>query len=147
MGSNKGKPSITKCRLTNNGRFREFDDMVKYKGTYRMREELDYFRELAIQTAAKGFNSLYLRDNQEIFLTKLADLRWINGFNDCTDEDFNAIHNEWHQVVLELVDDFNADDMYEFDEETEVLEVNVARISEEYIDLERIIYKKATAYD
>ena len=37
--------------------------------------------------------------------------------------------------------------MYEFDEETEVLEVNVARISEEYIDLERIIYKKATAYD
>jgi hypothetical protein len=73
MGSNKGKPSITKCRLTNNGRFREFDEMVKYKGTYRMREELDYFRELAIQTAAKGFNSLYLRDNQEIFLTKLED--------------------------------------------------------------------------
>ena len=147
MGSSKGKPSIEKCRLSNNNRFSEFDEMIRYYGTHLMRQELGYFHELAIQTAAKSFNQHFLKDHQEMFLNKLKDLRWVNGFNDVTDRDFENIHNEWHQIVLDLVDDFNADDMYDFDERTEVLEINVSKISKDFIDLERIVYKKARAYD
>ncbi len=143
----KGKPQVTKCRLRNNDRFVEFDDLIRFKGTYRMREELPYFHELAVQTAAKSYYNDHFKDNQEIFLTKLKDLSFINGFFDMNQEDFEEISNEWHQIVLELVDDFNADDLYEVDEETEVLEINVANISDVFIDLERLIYKKASAYD
>lgn len=143
MGSKTSKGEVEKCRLSNANRFREFNDLVKINGTFRMREELNWFHEIAIQTAAKGMNPLHLKDGQELFQTKLAELRWVNGYNDVTNADFERISDEWHQVVLELHDDFDADDMYDFDERTEVLEINVASFNSDFINLERIIYKKA----
>lgn len=143
MATTSPRPQVEKCRLTNANRFREFDSLVKVNGTFLMREELRWFHETAIMAAAKGFNNLHLKDTQELFTRKLSELRWVNGYNDVTDSDYNRISDEWHQVVLELVDDFNADDMYDFDERTEVLEINVASFDPSFINLERIIYQKA----
>lgn len=147
MAGNRNKPRIEKIRLRNNGQFVDFDDTIRFLGTYLMREELEFFHELALQTAAKGFSTEVLRDNQEIFVNKLQGLRWVNGYNDCSDSDFYKITDDWHQAVLDLVDDFREDNIYDYDEETEVLEINIASFSKSFIDIERIIYRKASAYD
>lgn len=131
-----------KVRLSNNGRFRDFDETVRFRGTHLMRNSLHHYHELAVQAAAKSFYSPNLIEHQEMFRDKLHSERWVNGFNDVTEEDFNLLYDEWHRVVMELIDDFDTHDMYEYDHVTEVLEINVARVGDQFIDLEVTIYER-----
>ena len=143
MGSSRSpRPKIQHVRVHASS-FRDFEDAIRFKGTHHMQRELSWFKEMAIQTAAKSFNERELRDNQEIFIGKLTELRWVNGYNDVDDLDFSEIQQLWHRLVLDLVDDFNEVEIFEHDDRREVLEVNVAKFTDHYIDLERILYSRA----
>ncbi len=143
MGSNRSpRPDIQHVRLSSTS-FRDLEDVVRYRGTHRMRDEMNWIKEIAIQTAAKSFNEHELRDNQENFLTKIQDLRYVNGYNDVADLDFSEIQQTWHRTVLDLIDDFNEVEVFDYDDGKYVLEINVAKFTDHYIDLERILYKKA----
>lgn len=127
----------------NTPRMKDLYDAVRYHGTHVMRNEFNWIREMAIQTAAKSFKTRELADNQENFLRRMQDMRYVNGFNDVEEIDFSTITQLWHDVVMQIVDDFNDVDVFDFDESREVMEINVAKITEHHIDLERLLYKRA----
>lgn len=136
------KPKLEHLRLETPD-FQELFDAVRFKGTHLMRNEMGWIIEMAVQTAAKSFKPSELRDNQENFLTKMQELRYVNGHNDVEDLAFSEIQQLWHRVLLDLVDDFNELEVFDYDEKREVLEVNICKITDRYIDLERILYKRA----
>lgn len=143
MGRDRnGRPDIENYRVSLPD-FRDLRDAIRFHGTHVMLNEWLWIRELAIQTAAKSFNSEWLRDNQENFLKKMQDMRWVNGHNDVSDYDFSTMTQLWHSVVLEIIDDFNDVDVFEFDEQRYVMEINISKITEHHIDLERLLYKRA----
>lgn len=136
------KPKIEKYRVSLPD-FKELREAIRYHGTHVMMNEWSWIQEMAIVTAAKSFNSNWLRDNQENFLKKMQDMRYINGFNDVEEYDFSTITQLWHRVVLDIIDDFNDVDVFDYDEHREVMEVNIAKITEHHVDLERLLYKRA----
>lgn len=143
MGMSRStKPKIEHCRVDAPD-FSELFDAIRFNGTHHMRNEWEWIKSIAIQTAAKSFNSIELRDNQEIFLTKISDLRYVNGYNDVDDLAFNEIQQLWHQVVMDMVNDFNEFEIFDYDHREYVLEINVGNVTERHIDLERILYKRA----
>lgn len=143
MGSiRKIRPKIEHYRV-NAPDFRDLGDLIRYKGTHIMRNEMKWVKEITIQTAAKSFNSRELKDNQENFLVKMQDMRFVNGHNDVDDLSMSEIQQEWHRTVLDLIEDFNEVEVFNFDEERYVMEINVAKITEHHIDLERLLYTRA----
>ena len=128
--------------------FRDLVDIVCQRGTHLMKQELNWIKELAIMTAAKSFNSEWLRDNQENFLTKFSTLRYVNGYNDVDDLDFAEMQELWHRSVLDIIDDLNDVDIFDYDNHLYVMEINVIKFTDRYIDLERILHKRAESpYD
>jgi len=122
---------------------RDLEHAVRYRGTHHMAKEINWFKEMAIMTAAQSFNEHFLRDNQENFLTKLSELRYVNGYNDVDDADFAEIQQLWHRLVLDLVDDFNDVDIYDYDDNVYVMEIHVRKFTDQYIDLDRILHERA----
>lgn len=128
--------------------FRDLEDVIRYRGTHHMRQEMHWFKEMAIQTAAKSFNKEWLYDNQQNFLTRLLELRYVNNYNDVEDIDYAQIQHVWHNVVLSIVDDLNEVDIFEYDHNDYVMEINVGKFTDHYIDLERILHERAErSYD
>ena len=143
MGSSrKIRPKIEHYRV-NAPDFRDLEEVIRYKGTHLMRKEMHWIKEITIQTAVKSFSSRELKDHQENFLTKMQDLRFVNGFNDVDDLSMSEIQQQWHQTVLVLIEDLNDVDVFDFEEERYVMEINVAKITEHHIDLERLLYTRA----
>ena len=100
MGSSrKIRPKIEHYR-ENAPEFRDLEDLIRYKGTHRMRNEMQWIKEITVQTAAKSFSSRELKDNQENFLVKMQDLRFVNGFDDVDDLSMSEIQ----QLVFNLQD-------------------------------------------
>ena len=108
-----------------------------------MRNEMQWIKEITVQTAAKSFSSRELKDNQENFLVKMQDLRFVNGFDDVDDLSMSEIQQLWHRTVLNLIEDLNELEVFDFDEERYVMEINVAKITNHHIDLERLLYTRA----
>lgn len=143
MGSNREtKPKIEHFRV-NAPDFRDMTDMIRLKGTHLMRNEMDWIKEMTIQTAAKSFSSRELKDNQENFLTKMQTLRYVNGYNDVDDYSMAEIQQLWHRLVLDLIEDFNELEIFDFDESRYVMEINVAKFTIHHVDLERLLYRRA----
>lgn len=136
------KPKIEHIRLESDS-FSALEELIRYRGTHHMRNELHWMKELAIQTAAKSFSEQDLRENQENFLVKLQTLRYVNGFDDVADLDFSEIQRTWHSLVLSLVDDFLELKVFDYDENMYVLQINVVKFTDRYIDLERTLYRRA----
>lgn len=122
---------------------RDLEEAIRYRGTHHMAKEMHWFKEMAIMTAAQSFNTQFLRDNQENFLTKLSELRYVNGYNDVEDLDFSEIQQLWHRLVLDLVDDFNEVEIFDYDHNVYVMEIHVVKFTDHYIDLERILHERA----
>lgn len=121
---------------------RDLEHAVRYRGTHHMAQEINWFKEMAVMTAAQSFNETHLRDNQENFLITLSELRYVNGYNDVEDVDFAEIQQLWHRLVLDLVDDFNDVDIYDYDDNVYVMEIHVRKITDQYIDLDRTLHER-----
>lgn len=122
--------------------FRNFDNLVRFRGTHNMAKEINLLHKLAFETSAKSFSHEELAECQTNFQNKLEDLRWVNGYNDCSQEDFLLIYDEWVQVVMELTDQFLLNGIYDHDTSTEMIEVNVGRNTDSFINLEVSIYER-----
>ena len=143
MGSSrKIRPKIEHYRV-NAPEFRDLEDLIRYKGTHRMRNEMQWIKEITVQPAATSFSSRELKDNQENFLVRMQDLRFVNGFDDVDDLSMSEIQQLWHRTVLNLIEDLNELEVFDFDEERYVMEINVAKITNHHIDLERLLYTRA----
>lgn len=148
MVSYKSPRPIRKSFRVASPDFRDLEDIVRYRGTHHMAKEISWFKEMAIQTAAKSFNPNWLYDNQQNFLTRLSEMRYVNGYNDVEDIDLSQIQHTWHQLVLAIVDDLNEVDIFEYDHNVYVMEINVGKFTDHYIDLERILHERAErSYD
>lgn len=122
--------------------FKTFDMLVRYKGTHLMAKEIELLHKLAFEAAAKSHTSTGLMDAQENFQNKLEDLRWVNGFNDVSDEDFNEIYTEWIHVVLELIDEWMGLDIFDYDREVETLTVDIGRVTDVFVNVVVIIQQR-----
>ena len=124
--------------------FRKFDQLIRFKGTHLMQKEIQLLHKLTFEAAAKSYTDTGLTEIQELFTNKISELRWVNGYNDVSDEDFNEIYTEWTYLVMDLVDDWLENDLYDYDRYTETMDVNIGRITDSFVNVEVIRYKKDT---
>ena len=122
--------------------FKKFDQLVRYKGTHLMAKEIDLLRKYAYEAVAKSNTDTGLADTQENFQTKLEELRWVNGYNDVTDDEFFEIYGEWVNIVLEMIDEWFELGVFDYDRDRERIEINVGQVTAAFVTVEVSYYPR-----
>lgn len=138
----RGREHITQHRFDVGTTFKTFDGLIRYKGTHLMKQELELLHKLAYEAVAKSYTDTGLADAQTNFEAKLNDLRWVNGYNDVSDEYFYEIYSEWINVVLDLIDEYLILGIFDYDEHDETIEINVGRVTDTFVNIEVIIRER-----
>ena len=128
--------------IANEGVLKEFIEEVRYKGTHLMRERTSYYVELAYHAACKSMDPTGLKDYQTIFHDKISEDSWVNGYQDITRRQLENLIVTWTEAVLDLATYLLEDEILDAADPDQILEVNVMKITDHHIDLERSIYEK-----
>lgn len=122
--------------------FSDFNDAVRYHGTPAMMQQLELLHKLTFETVAKAFNQQQLKECTENFLEKVKDLSYFNGYLDVTIESSNHIYDVWMDTVFDLQADWVFNGVFEHDENTHTLTVNVGSYRNGVVGLERTLRKR-----